>query len=69
MDADGDGVSDVLQMSQKELLVRKALLILRTVGPETVSKAAFNIPIGVLVIISVVNMVIIDDHLCRHFYE
>lgn len=56
MDADGDGIMDVLQISNRELIVRKALLLLRTVSAETVSKAASNIPIGVLVIIGVLKM-------------
>lgn len=56
VDADQDGIRDVLQISQKELIVRKALLLLRTVRPETVSNAASNILIGVLVIIGVLKM-------------
>ena len=56
VDADGDGISDVLQISNRDLIARKALLLLRTVSAETVSKAASNIPIGVLVIIGVLKM-------------
>jgi hypothetical protein len=42
--------------SERELLVQQALLLLRTVSAETVSKAASNIPIGILVIIGVLKM-------------
>ena len=42
--------------SERELLIQQALLLLRTVSAETVSKAASNVPIGILVIIGVLKM-------------
>ena len=39
VDADGDGIADVKQISKKELATRKAYLVLKVVHPEQLSEA------------------------------
>ena len=55
-DEDGDGVADVLQISNETLLKRKLLLFLRTVDPKRVSKAITGINTGFLAVAATLKL-------------
>lgn len=55
-DDDGDGVSDVLQISNRELLQRKVLLFLRTMDPHRLTVAVTGINAGFLAVIATLKL-------------
>ena len=55
-DDDGDGIPDVLQISNETLMKRKLLLFLRTVDPKRVSKAITGINTGFLAVAATLKL-------------
>jgi len=55
VDADGDGVSDVDELSNGELFLRKCTLVMRTVDPNKVNKALGGLYSGFLAAVMVVQ--------------
>lgn len=55
-DDNNDGVADTLQISNEELIKRKALLFLRTVDPKRVSDAIKGINAGFLAVIATLKL-------------
>jgi hypothetical protein len=54
LDADGNGIADVNEITSKELVSRKVALALRTVNPERLSSALAGLYkgyVGVLVVL------------------
>lgn len=55
-DDDNDGIPDVLQISNEELLKRKLLLFLRTVDPKRITDAIGGINAGFLAVAATLKM-------------
>jgi hypothetical protein len=55
-DDDNDGVPDVLQVSQQELLKRKVFLFLRLVEPERITTAIAGINAGFLAVVATLKL-------------
>lgn len=55
-DEDGDGVSDVLQISNGQLLARKTLLFLKVVDPNRVSEALTGIVTGGMAVVAALKL-------------
>lgn len=55
-DEDNDGVADVLQISNKELLKRKVFLFLRTIDPNRLTVAITGINAGFLAVIATLKL-------------
>lgn len=55
-DDNNDGVADVLQISNEELVKRKVLLFLRTVDPHRVSNALSGINAGFLAVVATLKL-------------
>lgn len=56
VDKDGDGVADVLEISPKELVVRKTLLFLKTVDPKKFSDALTGLNSGFLAVVATLKL-------------
>lgn len=56
VDADKDGVADVLQISNKDLATRKLALFLRTTDPERVAAALCAVNAGLLAVIATLRV-------------
>lgn len=55
-DDDGDGVSDVLQISSQELLSRKMFLFLRTVDPQRITNALAGLNSGFCAVVATLKI-------------
>lgn len=55
-DDDNDGISDVIQISKKELAQRKVLLFLKTVDPKRVTEAMAGLNGGFLAVIATLKL-------------
>lgn len=55
-DEDGDGIPDVLQISQREKIQRKGLMLLRVVKPEKVTRAITCLNTGLLAVLASLKM-------------
>lgn len=55
-DENNDGVADVLQVSNKELVQRKVLLFLKTVDPKRVTDALAGINAGLLAVVATLKL-------------
>ena len=55
-DDDNDGIADVLQISNEELMKRKCLLFLRTVDPKRITDAIGGINAGFLAVAATLKM-------------
>lgn len=56
VDADGDGIADVKQISARKLYVRKVLLCAKVVDPAKVQENCLHISTGVLSVLAVLKM-------------
>lgn len=56
VDADGNGVADVLEISDRELLTRKLYVFARSVDPQQVSDASLSIWSAVLAVIATLRV-------------
>ena len=56
VDADKDGIADVLEISPEQLIMRKTLLFLRVVDPKKVTTAFGGIQSGVLAVIATLKL-------------
>eukprot|EP00760_Papus_ankaliazontas_P035334 PhM_4_TR7747/c0_g1_i1/m.49918 len=56
VDADNDGVADVLQISNSELLTRKCMVVLKAVEPEKVSEALTGLWAGFLAVVATLRV-------------
>jgi hypothetical protein len=56
VDADHDGVADVLQISGQQLATRKTLLFLKTVDPNKIGEAFSGLQSGLLAVVATLKM-------------
>lgn len=72
-DEDGDGVKDVLQVSNTQLLTRKTLLFLKVVEPERVTLALSGITAGCMAVVAAlklrVSIQLIYSNILNLFYS
>jgi len=55
-DDDGDGIPDVLQVTQSEYVQRKTMLVLRTLDPQSCTEAVEAITCGAVAVIAVLKV-------------
>ncbi len=56
VDADGDGVADVMQTSNRHLIQRKTLLFLKTIDPKRLTDALAGINAGLLAVVATLKL-------------
>ena len=66
-DDDGDGVADVLQVSNTQLLTRKTLLFLKVADPERISHALTGITAGGMAVVAALKLRVSDVATLKYF--
>lgn len=56
MDADGDGVADVKQIDNKQLVLRKAAVVAKAVDPELMGEALTAIYAGLMAVVATLRV-------------
>ena len=67
VDKDGDGVADVLQISNTELVVRKTTLFLRVVDPVCLQETLTGISAGGMAVLATLKLQVLTNTIFLHF--